>query len=757
MSALGRERLADLRQRCLRQLNSLAHALPVEKPDILLNGTSPEVSISASKFSIGPFSISRGSVSNRDIQPFAMEAPTTMENLLRVVRACQLPKSILLEGSPGVGKTSLVQALADSCDRLLCRINLSDQTDLIDLFGSDLPVSGGAAGEFAWQDAAFLTAMQNGDWVLLDEMNLASQAVLEGLNAVLDHRGSVYVPELDRTFVKHPDFKLFAAQNPVQQGGGRKGLPKSFLNRFTKVYVQEHTPEDLVFICHRIFPQLDEGLLKKVIQLNEGLYHATMIQRQFGQEGGPWEFNLRDIIRLFRLYLTPNGFEGDEGLSGFLRMVYVNRFRTEQDQRLVCNMINRLFSVNIDQSQQPWMYITKAFFQVGFSVLSRSTSTGSSSVRQLRSKHHQQYQSLLKCISAGWLAILVGPTGIGKRSAVRSIASLSGTKLYEYSMHPGVDTMEMLGTFEQSDSDRQLISVAQNLLDILTPRELDARALNDDLQDISKSLKAYVSCPESKERVSVIRSARKVCDSLAALGHSQERIQGIQTMLESASATSTPSFEWIDGPLVAAIKQGHWFCINDANLCSPSVLDRLNSLCEMNGTLALSEKGSNSGETEILRPHENFRLFLSYDSLKGELSRAMRNRGIEIAFSRSPDTDDIHKAGSLRSTFLQQSSAEAYSILQAPEIGTFDRESSQSPNPAVLARIVTVHPLDNVRLIHRAMETGPAELAQAWNSFIQSLDSASLMEIAENNHSRLVLHRHLSENTSSLLVSQSYL
>jgi hypothetical protein len=228
-------------------------------------------------------------------------------------------------------------------------------------------------------------------------------------------------------------------------------------------------------------------------------------------------------------------------------------------------------------------------------------------------------------------------------------------------------------------------------------------------------------------------------------------------MLESASATSTPSFEWIDGPLVAAIKQGHWFCINDANLCSPSVLDRLNSLCEMNGTLALSEKGSNSGETEILRPHENFRLFLSYDSLKGELSRAMRNRGIEIAFSRSPDTDDIHKAGSLRSTFLQQSSAEAYSILQAPEIGTFDRESSQSPNPAVLARIVTVHPLDNVRLIHRAMETGPAELAQAWNSFIQSLDSASLTEIAENNHSRLVLHRHLSENTSSLLVSQSYL
>ncbi|KAJ9101874.1 hypothetical protein QFC21_003214 [Naganishia friedmannii] len=751
VSALGRERLADLRRRCLQQLATLADALPEEKPNPSSVGHS-EVSISATEFSIGPFSLSRGSASNSDIQAFAMEAPTTMENLLRVVRACQLPKSILLEGSPGVGKTSLVQALADSCDRTLCRINLSDQTDLIDLFGSDLPVSGGAAGEFAWQDAAFLTAMQNGDWVLLDEMNLASQAVLEGLNAVLDHRGSVYVPELDRTFVKHPEFKLFAAQNPVQQGGGRKGLPKSFLNRFTKVYVQEHTPEDLVYICQRIFPQLDKALLKKVIQLNEGLYHATMIQRQFGQEGGPWEFNLRDIIRLFRLYLTPNGFEGDEGLSGFLQMVYVNRFRTEQDQRLVCNMIKGLFSVDIDQSQQPWMYISKAFFQVGFSVLPRSTSTGSSSVRQLVSKHYQQYQSLLKCISAGWLAILVGPTGVGKRSALRAIAGLSGTKLYEYSMHPGVDTMEMLGTFEQSDSDRQLISAAKELLSILAPRELDTRSFNDDLQDITKSLRTYVSSPESKQRVSAIWSARQACETLAALGQSQERIQSIQTLLDQASATTAPSFEWIDGPLVAAIKQGHWFCINDANLCSPSVLDRLNSLCEMNGTLALNEKGSTSGQTEILRPHENFRLFLSYDSLKGELSRAMRNRGIEIAFFRSPDVEGmLEAASSLRSTFLQQSSAEAYSLLQAPEIGTFDQSSPNPPNPAVLARIVTAHPLANVRVVHRTVITGPPELAQAWESFIHSLDSASLVEVAEYNQSRLVLYNHLSDGVSSLL------
>lgn len=32
----------------------------------------------------------------------------------------------------------------------LVRINLSEQTDMMDLLGADLPIEGGAPGEFAW-------------------------------------------------------------------------------------------------------------------------------------------------------------------------------------------------------------------------------------------------------------------------------------------------------------------------------------------------------------------------------------------------------------------------------------------------------------------------------------------------------------------------------------------------------------------------------------------------------------------------------
>ena len=72
---------------------------------------------------------------------FAFDALTTKKNLHRVLRAYQLDKPILTEGPPGVGKTSLIENLAKACGRKLIRVNLSEQTDMMDLLGSEYPVS----------------------------------------------------------------------------------------------------------------------------------------------------------------------------------------------------------------------------------------------------------------------------------------------------------------------------------------------------------------------------------------------------------------------------------------------------------------------------------------------------------------------------------------------------------------------------------------------------------------------------------------
>lgn len=52
----------------------------------------------------------------------------------------QLPNAILLEGSPGVGKTCIIDILAKITNNKLIRINLSECTDIYDFIGSYFPI-----------------------------------------------------------------------------------------------------------------------------------------------------------------------------------------------------------------------------------------------------------------------------------------------------------------------------------------------------------------------------------------------------------------------------------------------------------------------------------------------------------------------------------------------------------------------------------------------------------------------------------------
>lgn len=98
-------------------------------------------------------------------------------------------------------------------------------------------------------------------------------------------------------------------------------------------------------------------------------------------------------------------------------------------------------------------------------------------------------------------------------------------------------------------------------------------------------------------------------------------------------------FEWMDSLLVKALRQGHWLLVDNVNLCSPSVLDRLNGLLEPSGVLSLSERGVIDGGIPVVAPHPNFRLFLALDPRYGEISRAMRNRGVELFLSGGADDE----------------------------------------------------------------------------------------------------------------------
>lgn len=626
LMTLDPKTMDEQRQKCLDKLSELIG----NNVDLtLLYRNAPELVIDDHTVQIGDFSTARTTAGEDDLT-FAFDAPTTKMNLMRVTRALSVHKPILLEGNPGVGKTTLVSALAKICGRPLTRINLSDQTDLMDLFGTDVPVEGAEAGNFAWRDAPFLQAMQKGEWVLLDEMNLASQSVLEGLNACLDHRGEVYISELDQVFKCHTDFKLFAAQNPHSQGGGRKGLPSSFVNRFIVVYADVFTEQDLMLIASKRYTNVPAQTIQSMIRFVSNLDYETSIRKSFGSNGSPWEFNLRDSLRWLELLASKDALLASAKASDFVDIVVSQRFRSAVDRQHIARLFQETFGAP-PQPRSLYHNLSAAVYQVGLAMLERNALMQPTKLPTIDIVPRlSEIESLLICVKQNLPCILVGTSGSGKSSLLSHVAGSIGKALVTFPMNADVDAMDLVGGFEQADPLRELHSSLDTLSESLL--EFGLSQLPQASSEKTVSLIGQLETRQTEDDLSKITKAiQDLASEVAADSAVGQHLARAYDLLMAPRSLSNPRFEWLDGIIVRAMESGKWLVLDNANLCSASVLDRLNSLLERpEGFLSINEHSGPDGEPRIIKPHPDFRIFLTMDPRYGELSRAMRNRSVEI-------------------------------------------------------------------------------------------------------------------------------
>ena len=230
--------------------------------------------------------------------------------------------------------------------------------------------------------------------------------------------------------------------------------------------------------------------------------------------------------------------------------------------------------------------------------------------------------------------VFSGPSQSGKSSLVRLLAQLCSRQLETISLNSTSDTMDLLGGFEQADTGRSLRDIFAGVQEafavVLNNSGAEAADPAKLMQDLVVDYTAFQAASADKK----IAAQSCLLDQLIGRlrPYDTSTAEQLQTNLHrlDLSAGRHGTFEWIESVLCEALRRGSWLVIDNVNLCSASVLDRLNALFETGGRLTVSERGVLDGAIPVLRPHPDFRVFLLYDPMRGDISRAMRNRGVEI-------------------------------------------------------------------------------------------------------------------------------
>ena len=204
------------------------------------------------------------------------------------------------------------------------------------------------------------------------------------------------------------------------------------------------------------------------------------------------------------------------------------------------------------------------------------------------------------------------------------------------------DTSELLGSFEQSDP-VQTVEVMQRRLDTAARAVIATAAAGGYVDEAADAAAAWEASTSSPPAAGFAQDAQfqNVCAKLAStatlMGPAAVSVwtAAVQAYIAALDALAGApqqggGFVWVDGVLLEAMASGDWLLLDNVNLCSPTVLDRLNPLLEPGGDLLIPEAGSVRGAPRRAVPSPGFRLLLALDPRHGEVSRAMRNRGVEV-------------------------------------------------------------------------------------------------------------------------------
>ena len=531
-----------------------------------------------------------------------------MEDLEKIAQAVALDDPLLLIGETGVGKTSLIRHLAYLTHNSFQRFNLSGQTEKLHFIGGYYPSE---HGEFVWRDGVLIEAMRGGQWLVIDEINLAPSQVIERMNSLLDDDGFLVVTEHQREkyvrqsaydgtcraytatimgerglsaaaarreaerrltaeliFPIHPDFRIFATMNPSEYSGRQRFSP-ALLNRFRVKLIDEPSLQDLQTILSQRYATIGSAMIDAVLAV-----HGEMVMAARTTPDVTVRYTIRHLMRWMSRLILARRNQPDESLGclawiegqeiyadGLSETVHDIRLREQLTQHLRTQFgrqavePSHVIAVHADtvhcgDVRLPRLSGPRRYFVSGPGLVQTPSTT-------------RLLTRLAKAVRLNERVLLVGPTGGGKSDVVRYLADLT---------NHGFITLDL-----------------------------------DGQSDVAQLIGQHVPV-EGQDR-----------------------------------------YAWLDGRLTPAMHSGSWILIDEMNLAAPEIVERLNSLLDDDGSLTIHEhrgekwvpapvyrafEAEDHDLTHLRMIHPEFRLFAAMNAEphpgRATMSAAMLNKFYQV-------------------------------------------------------------------------------------------------------------------------------
>ncbi|MBS2969243.1 MoxR family ATPase [Metabacillus sp. KIGAM252] len=185
------------------------------------------------------------------------------------VIALALGKNILLKGPTGSGKTKLAETISHLFNRSMHSINCSVDLDAEALLGYKTIFTKGDSTSIEFVPGPVINAMKKGQFLYIDEINMAKPETLPILNGVLDYRKMITNPFTGEVVKGSEAFGVIAAINEGYVG--TVPLNEALKNRFVIIDVPYIQGEELRQIITNQSGLKDPVLISLFVRLSADL------------------------------------------------------------------------------------------------------------------------------------------------------------------------------------------------------------------------------------------------------------------------------------------------------------------------------------------------------------------------------------------------------------------------------------------------------------------------------------------------------